>query len=65
MAMQKTKMDFFLEKDITTLTMLYANLQLEGIDQYRMTMRKKFRKLWKALSLKRIVIARTMRDGRI
>jgi hypothetical protein len=33
-------MDFFLEKDITTLTMLYANLQFEGIDRYRMTMRK-------------------------
>jgi hypothetical protein len=65
MAMQKTMMDFFLEKDIATLTMLYVNLQLEGIDQHRMTMRKKIRKLWKALSLKRIVIARIMRDGRI
>jgi hypothetical protein len=65
MAMQKIMMDFFLEKDIATLTMLYANLQLDGFDQYRMTMRKKFGKLWKALSLKRIVIGRTMRDGRI
>jgi len=53
-------MDFFLEKDIATLTMLYVNLQLEGIDQYRLTMIKKFGKLWKALSLNRIIIARTM-----
>ncbi len=60
MAMQKTMMDFFLEKDIATLTMLYVNIQLEGIDQYRLTMRKKFGKLWKALNLKRIIIARTM-----
>jgi hypothetical protein len=60
MAMQKTMMDFFLEKDITTLTMLYVNLQLEGIDQYRVTMRNVFGKLWKALNVKRIVIVRTM-----
>jgi hypothetical protein len=32
MAMQKVVMDFFLEKDIVTLTTLYVNLQLEGID---------------------------------
>jgi hypothetical protein len=49
MAMQKTMMDFFLEKDMTTLTMLYANIQLEGIDRYRMTMRKKIREALEAL----------------
>jgi hypothetical protein len=53
-------MDFFLEKDIVTLTVLYANLQLERIDRYKMTMQKTFKKLWKPPSLKRIVIARTM-----
>jgi hypothetical protein len=43
--MQKVMMDFFLEKNIVTLTMLYVNLQLEGIDQYKMTMQKN----WEAL----------------
>jgi hypothetical protein len=32
MVVQKVVMDFFLEKDIATLTMLYVNIQLEGID---------------------------------
>jgi hypothetical protein len=30
--MQKIVMYFFLEKDIATLTMLYASIQLERID---------------------------------
>jgi hypothetical protein len=30
--MQKAILDFFLEKDIATLTLLCATLQLEGID---------------------------------
>jgi hypothetical protein len=37
-------MDLFLEKDIATLTVLYANLQLERIDQYKTTMQKKKKK---------------------
>jgi len=50
--MQKAMMDFFLEKDIATLTMVYANLQSEGIDWYRMTMRKKIQKALEALEFK-------------
>jgi hypothetical protein len=46
MVVWKTMMDFFLEKDMTTLTVLYTNLQLEGIDRYMMTMQKKN---WEAL----------------
>jgi hypothetical protein len=42
-------MDFFLEKDITTLIVLYTNLQLEGIDQYMMTMQKKIKGALEAL----------------
>ncbi len=47
--MQKVVMDFFLEKDIVTLTTLYVNLQLEGIDWYKMTMRKKIQEALEAL----------------
>jgi hypothetical protein len=46
MAMQKVVMDFLLEKDIATLTVLYANIQFEGIDWYKTTMQKQ---LWEAL----------------
>jgi len=46
MVVQKVVMDFFLEKDIATLTMLYVNLQLEGIDWYKTTMQIFF---WEAL----------------
>jgi hypothetical protein len=42
-------MDFFLEKDITTLIVLYTNLQLEGIDRYMMTMQKKIQGALEAL----------------
>jgi hypothetical protein len=43
MAMQKAMMDLFLEKNIVTLMVLYVNIQLEGIDQYKMTMQKNLR----------------------
>ncbi len=46
MVVQKVVMDFFLEKDIATLTVLYVNLQLEGIDWYKTTMQKQ---IWEAL----------------
>jgi hypothetical protein len=46
MVVQKIVMYFFLEKDITTLTMLYANIQLERINWYMMTMQMFF---WEAL----------------
>jgi hypothetical protein len=59
MTMQKAIMEFFLEKDITTLTLLSATFQLERIEWYKMIMQKKIGKLWKPLSLKKIIIART------
>jgi hypothetical protein len=46
MVVQKIVMYFFLEKDITTLMMLYANIQLERINWYMMTMQMFF---WEAL----------------
>jgi hypothetical protein len=49
--MQKVAMDFFLHKDIATLTMSYANiqsyLQSKRIDWYMITMQKK---TWEVLN---------------
>jgi len=42
--------DFFLEKDIATLTMLYANIQMERIDWYKMTMQMFFLEALEALN---------------
>ncbi len=46
MVVQKVVMDFFLEKDIAILTVLYANIQLKWIEKYKTTMQKQ---IWEAL----------------
>jgi hypothetical protein len=38
--MSNVVLDFFLPKDIVTLTVFYVNLQLEGIGWYRIAMQK-------------------------
>ncbi len=54
-ALQKVTMQFFLQKDIITLTTLYVNLQfqLEGIDQYRIIMQIRFREVLQAPKFKK------------